>query len=320
MLLKKNPTHDLRLRPHKVEKLSPTGLKSYLSCGLQWRLSHVDELEFAKPNLNLVFGSVFHKGLEPYWRGGQPAFQKYWSRFQDIPALAEQYKGRMDWAAWAQRGQDMVNKIMSATYGYFDPKTTRVEIKEEVDLGFVVLNRRIDVLTVAEKLPMLLNLGDQVKFSGPAVFDLKSAGRMYGLDAAQRSPQLLSYMIPNPKADYERPKMAAFIVATKAIEPRVMLIGHKYGKAEVKNQVQTFKLAADNIRRGVFPQVKGDHCGYCDFRQMCYEQPGWEGAYRVSRYRSRANATNSRPIDLSQGTSKATGRLSHQIQVEEDDA
>ncbi len=294
MQLIKNPSHDLRLRPHRLDSLSPSGLKSYLACGLQWRLSHVDGLEYARPNLNLVFGSVFHKGLESYWRGGRPDFQKYWRRFDGNPMLADAFGGRMDWAAWAERGQQMVGKVIKATYGHFDPATTHVEVKENVDLGFVVLNRRMDVITVAKRMPMLLNVGDEHEFSGPVVLDLKSAGRSYALESAQMSQQLLNYMIPNPKADYERPRLAAFIVATKAIDPKVTLIGHQYGKADLKNQIQTIKLAADSIRRGSFPQVKDpNHCGYCDFRDMCYEAPGWQTAYRVSRYRSRANAANS---------------------------
>lgn len=288
MILSVNPTLlDYKGPPAPLPHLSASSLSTYLNCGMQWRLQHVEKLELiAKPPVYFSFGSAFHRTLEPHWKGLSTDFKSIWTKYKDVPI---DYLGS-SWLEYYAKGSKMVTASVVATQGRFDPKTSKVEFSDDIDLGFIKVSRRVDIYTELNNLPVSVN-GVIEKVSGPAILDLKTAGAKYADNAAAESQQLMTYALPNPKSDL-RPRYFIYLVATKTNTPVIQLIGKKYTKDELKGQIGRYRQVSDLIHRSVFIQNKGSACQFCSFKNLCYEHTGWEGMYQHSSYRPWSGASN----------------------------
>src|SRR3990167_1317681 len=284
MTLKSNPSEVIFKGDYKMEKISASGSKSWLTCGLQWRLSHIDKLELVRLNSNLAYGSAVHKGAEPIWRGQNlTGFAKVWKPYKDKDI--DYGKGQDDWSKLKVKGEVMLKKLYETVTGTFDPAASRVEVHENIDLGFVVLDRRIDVVTVAKKMPVYMTDVNKIEnVSGVVNLDLKTSRSQYSDIDVMGSQQLLTYAIPNGKS--KKLNASVYVVVTKSSNPVIQLIGKRYEKWEVVRQVNRLRFVTDQIRRGVFIQNEDKHCGWCDFKALCYRLPGWQKMYRLRRDRS----------------------------------
>lgn len=293
-MLKENPSEKAyKGKPPVLSHLSASSLGSYLLCGLQWRMQRIDRLKpIRKEKSYFKFGETFHKSMELHWKGGVPNFRDEWLRYKDTPL---DY-GRESWLTLYNKGLKMVEGITLATAGKFDPLYTRTELNENLDLGFVVVNRRIDVITVAKRLPIMVN-GLVEKIDGEVILDLKTAGMKYSLDSINQSQQLMTYALPNKIKDRD-PVMFAYVVATKSITPTIQLIGKKFSKEELRGQVRRYKQVSDLIKQGVFIQNKGTHCTFCDFRKLCYNEHGWQHGYEIDETKN-ARSTDAAPDNKS---------------------
>lgn len=279
-ILKSNPTKDWhKKRPiEHIDHLSASSVSSFLVCGLSWRLGHIDKLTLIEPMRSyFAFGGAMHKGLEPYWKGGEVAFKKAWLTWKTKKI---DYYGS-SWLGHYRMGQAMSATVVEKTKGKFDPKRTRVEITENIDLGFVTLTGRKDVITVAKKMPIMI-AGKYVEVDGPLTLDVKTSARLYVPESIERSQQLKTYAIPNPKL-HRQQGTHAYLVVTKSIKPVVQIIGKAFSLEEIKGQIERIRWVRDEITRGVFVQNQGDHCQYCPFRKLCYSEENWQTSYMLPR-------------------------------------
>lgn len=266
-----------------LDHLSASSVASILQCGLSWRLSHIDKLQLIrKVPVYFPFGTAVHKGLESHWKGHDADFKSAWTKLKNKNYV--DYLGS-SWLTYYRKGQMMTAMVIERTLGRFDPRQSRVEVTEDIDLGFAKLNRRIDVKLEVEKMPILV-AGKIEQVTGRLRLDIKTAGQPYRKESIDRSQQLMTYEIPDPKNPEPR-NHSAYLVVTKSVTPNVQLIGKRFSQDEVKGQVERIRWAATQVRRGVFVQNKGEHCHGCDFVKLCYEQPGWEGSYRVAPERKK---------------------------------
>lgn len=289
-MLKTNPATDWWKYLGKgvpLEKISQSSASQIQTCGLAWRLNHIEHLGLVKPPVYFPLGTAFHKGMKQFWLAGQPStFKKSWGVFRHTPIA---YKEGESWLQWSVRGQAMAKALEDALRGTYRIRGTRVELYDEVKLPSVKLVRYVDVLTIAKKMPILVDASIK-KVDGPITIDMKTAGQRYTPDSVLQSQQLMTYAIPSEKVDWSN--LSAYAVVTKAVTPQVQLIGHKYDKKEVVGQIVRLQRAADRVRAGDFVQIKGDHCGYCDFKKLCYPNPDSLKAYRVRRDRPRTGSAH----------------------------
>lgn len=278
-MLKENPANK-SYKGQKVEihHLSASSIGAYLACGLQWRMHRIDRIKPIRLEKSYFkFGEVFHKSLEPHWKGGISNFREEWIKHKTTPL---DY-GRESWLSLFNKGMRMMEGILLATAGRFDPLYSRTEVVENLDLGFVVVNRRIDVITVAKRMPILVN-GLVEKIDGEIILDIKTSSMKYSLDSINQSQQLMTYAIPNAIKDRD-PRLFAYVVATKSVNPTIQLIGKRFTKDELRGQVKRYRQVAELIKNGVFIQNKGPHCTNCDFRKLCYDEPGWQNSYEIAK-------------------------------------
>jgi hypothetical protein len=276
--LKKNPTINWhKKRPVKhVDHLSAHSVGSFLLCGLSWRLGHIDQLTLIEPMPSyFAFGGAIHHGLEPYWKGGEANFKKGWMTWKDKKV---NYFGS-SWLAHYRMGQAMTATVIEKTQGKFDPKQTKTEVNINIDLGFVTLNGRKDVTTIAHNMPIMIG-GKYENIDGPLTWDLKTSGQLYASESIDRSQQLKTYAIPDPK--HKQPQgVHAYLVVTKGLHPTVQMIGKRFTREEVKGQIERIRWVSDEIHRGIFVQNQGEHCHNCPFRKLCYEEQNWQTSYEV---------------------------------------
>jgi len=276
MILKSNPTVDWhKKRPYKeLDHLSHSSVAQFLQCGLAWRLSHVDRLQLIEPIQSyFVFGTAFHNGLRPFWHGGEGQFKEKWKSYKHSKVT---YKNT-SWLQLYRQGVMMEAGVIARLQGKFDPKVTKTEMNDPVDLGFTKLERRIDVVTEVDRLRMTID-GREKKISGPLRIDVKSSAFAYNKAAIDQSQQLMTYQIPGPKLGREG--YSAYLVATKSNRPVIQLIGKSFSREEIGRQLRRIKYVHDEIKRGSFVQHAGSHCDNCPFNKLCYEAPGWEKSYK----------------------------------------
>jgi len=287
--LKTNPSEREYKGTYKLEHISASGMKSWMTCGLQWRLSHIDGVRRKKTSSALIFGTVIHRSAEDLWKTGAiPNFKKFWTPYKDSQNI--EYGKRDSWLSLYQKGGKMSANLVKAFESKINFPKSLVEIQEKVDLGFVTLRGRIDAVLDVKKLPILI--GEKVdQFSGLLRIDLKTSSGKYAEDTPSKALQLKIYDIlsigKKTAAD-----LSAYVVVTKTKEPTVQILGRKYDRQEIKTQINQIRKVSDSIRAGLFIRVEGDHCNYCDFREMCYRSPGWQKLYSVHRDRS-----GDQPID-----------------------
>lgn len=278
MKLTTNPAMTLyKGPPVKADTISASSLNTFLGCGLHWRLSKVDRLELAKPkHVALFFGGAVHKSLEPYWKGRTSIFRDTWARYQHTKM--DFGNDRDSWLTYATKGSKMVAEIELATQGRFDSSSSLVELPNNYDFRFVKLLRYIDVLTDVKNLPILVN-GQETEFSGQAVLDLKTSARVYYNDAAATSQQLMTYALKSSKPEVH-PEMFIYVVVTKSLRPKVQLLGATYDQDDLMWHMKRIRMAIGMMRAGIFIQNKSQEaCKWCDFKALCFKQPGWESAY-----------------------------------------
>lgn len=286
-----SPAFDLRPRPHNPDHLSPTGKSTYLRCGLQWRLGHVDGIVPIKRGVATALGTAFHNGLRPYWKGQPSSFLEQWKKVKGSPWI-EYKRNDLSWLDWYSRGQQMTQALMSKLDGHFDPSQSRTEINYDLDLGFIKLFRRLDVYTVAKKMPVLVS-GNIESVSGEVLIDVKSSAQRYADESTSYSQQLALYSVPG-RDRLLNPTMAIYAVVTKSAKPQVQLIGKRYEKEELRSELISVKQVHDNIRAGIFLKNPDRHCAWCDYRHMCVlYKANWKELYRVPGDRPGPDANNS---------------------------
>ena len=294
-MLENNPTEKWWKRigeKTEVKTISYSSANTMQNCGLQWRLKYVDKIEMVKPQLWAALGSSFHTTMKPVWLYGKaPKFRAVWEKYKRVPI---EYKEKESWLMWQERGDAMTQALAGVLLGKFDKRRTKVEVPDPVKLGGVILLRYIDVITVAKKMPIIID-GKEQMFSGSLHVDMKTAAQRYSLDSIARSQQLMTYEIPSKKI--QTPDLSAYAVVTKAVDPKVQLIGRVYAKEEIQGQIVRLKSAVDRIAAGDFTQQPGDACNRCDFVRLCFKHPDALEAYRVRRNRSRNKSANADSTD-----------------------
>jgi CRISPR/Cas system-associated exonuclease Cas4 (RecB family) len=260
-----------------IDRLSVSGMMSFLRCPRQYELNTIIGIRKKRQNVHTAFGTSFHKGAEPIWRGKNNKFIEAWNEYKD--KNIDYLETRENWGSMMLKGRMMLDSLEEHIKDKIDTKNPIVELSDPVKIKGVTLSRRLDLITSVKKLPMTVD-GIDKKVSGGVQFDLKTSSRRYGPFAGKRSTQLQGYAVALESAKPEVPvEHSAFLVVTKARKPEVQIVGTKIDKKTVKTFMSSFLGVVAHINTGHFPLNPGDHCNYCDFKNICFDIPGWKKLY-----------------------------------------
>lgn len=280
--LKNNPAYGKDIGKQKIAYVSPSALESWLMCGLKYRLSAIEHHTLKKRAAVLAFGTVFHSTAESIWKGKKPDFAAEWRKIKDDKTIDY---GKSSWAQFFDTGVRMTDALGMKIKSKIIPKTSKIEVMDTVDLGFVLVRRRRDLVIDVHELPTVQATGEPALLSARVNLDLKSARSKYDPLKLLKSLQLKIYALPTK---WERGKDVTFdrltsvyAVVTKSAKPDVQFLSRRYTDEEMKRLLAYVKDVVGIMRSGQFIRREGDHCNWCDFKAMCYEQKGWQTAYAL---------------------------------------
>lgn len=265
-------------------RLRQSDLKAWARCPLAWRYANVDDRPRSQ-NGSSVFGSVIHdcilylettRDLE----GALIRFEKLWvdpTVLRDDLRIDYYVRGT-NWTKFKEEGLRILRDWWSIVSWESDIVLAR-EQSFEVPVGDHTLVGTVDKL-VARMVP---------KIGGPAivVVDYKTNRKLPTYDYLGDDLQFTAYALATTNIEFWRGLDLAdpdAMFARFADAPRfgewVALTGPKRMDAGLRTQVHYNRLAyaidamAASIDARVFvPNISGETCRYCEYRDLCGLQP-----------------------------------------------
>jgi len=262
---------------NSLEKVSVTGFDEIRQCGWKFYLSNILRIRNKSVHVSRPFGTAFHTALQGLWKGTSIDFSKAWKAFKKSSV---QYDPGDSWETYLEKGLRMVDAVVQTVEGRFQLQSAP-EISDVVDLGGVKLSRRVDLVATLDRLKAIGSNGPVI-VSGRSILDIKTASRMYSKDKAATGAQLTGYNVPATEKKTRsvldgKFENVGYLVATKAKDPKVQyVVAPGRTQEEIGDYVNAVKQYVRAAKKGFFPQNKGDHCAYCDYRGLCYRVPGWQ--------------------------------------------
>lgn len=253
--------------------LSPSALRTYLACPLQFAFEYVDERPRAFVPASLAFGSAIHAAVQAH----------YVARFQAEPAPTLEALIVIYDQVWRGEATDPVR---------FGPKETPASLRDLAgrlleafrasdaarwDTGLLAVEEEFRG-AIVPGCPDLLGRVDLVVQAGPVlrVVDFKTSRSAWSpsktLDSALQ--MLLYHDLVRPLADPGTPLELTWCVLTKTRRPRVELQRLTYGEGDLRRARAMVRGVWRAIRdRHFYPAPSGGRCPSCPYATPCRE---WE--------------------------------------------
>ena len=240
--------------------LSPTKLSALTKCPYSFKLQYVNNLRLVKDSANLRFGQAIHDAVEASIMGKGSAydvFAKAWAEYHDVDL---QYSSKEDWGSMAEKGATLTQDFdKNYRARFINPYSLEGEISYDLDPQ-TRLYGKTDYVG-----DFVTDDGEVVK----AIVDFKTSASKYSDDKIKFNEQLTAYSKGAKMYPFEIEKVVLFVfVKTKAPYIQV-IVEDKRSEQEIKDFMDTTLFFLDNIYRGRYPKMKGDHCGWCDYCSVC---------------------------------------------------
>jgi putative RecB family exonuclease len=250
----------------QLTHVSPSSIKSYLTCSLKYYFEKVLQLP-SDTSANLLLGKSVHDGLKEYhvavWKNGQAEVEKVKESYCKAFSEHEQE----DVIRWPdtetreqllQLGGKLIETYIANEQQWQLPRPIGVEVGvEEVDLGF--------------KYP-LVGIFDLIR-SGNRIVDFKTSSRSPSdpaTEAWNHEIQLTAYELLFEQATGEQIAGTELVFLVKTKQPKV--IRYEFNPA-TETARKRFKALVNTVIEGVenerFHPSPGMHCSWCTFRQEC---------------------------------------------------
>lgn len=267
-LEKKFPSESSSPSAIRPDYLSPSSVKSYLSCSLRFFFERVEQIR--KPTtVALHVGKAIHSTLQSFnlarWRGednSEAAMEEaFSSHFHEL----EKTEGPVDYADEETRW-----KVRSCAWNTVKASMDSDEVSSQMPLGVEVgLSAAIPGLPVPVR-----GVIDLVQHDLTAV-DYKSAAAKpdTGHAAFDHELQLVTYQMMIEEATGDSPPSLDLIYLIKTKTPQVIRIKIPPADEQRKQRVaDLYKIAYEGITTERFHPQPGMQCSWCQYRKEC---SGW---------------------------------------------
>ncbi len=258
------------VEPLRPLYLSPSSVKSYLACPLNYYFDRVVGLR-EKTSVALHIGKAIHATLQAFnnarWHGEDSSEEAMQAAFSKHFLRLEQEEGPIDYADEAARTKARETAWNTVQAYFTSPEATNDSNKP---LGVEVeLSAHIPGLPVPIKGTIDLVQGDMT------AVDYKSAASKPNPEQAafEHELQLVTYQMMIEQATGETPKSLDLVYLVKTKTPQIIRVSKEPADEKRKRRVQDmYKVAYDGITNERFHPQPGQQCAWCPFRKEC---SGW---------------------------------------------
>lgn len=267
-LMKKFPPETPSPSVIRPDYLSPSSVKSYLSCSLRFFFERVAQIR--KPTtVTLHVGKAIHATLQSFnlarWRGedySEDAMETaFSSHFQEL----EKTQGPVDYA-----DEEMRQKVFSCAWNTVKAYMDSDEVSAQMPLGVEVgMSATIPGLPVPVR-----GVIDLVQHDLTAV-DYKSAAAKpdAGHVAFDHELQMITYQMMIEEATGDTPPSLDLIYLVKTKTPQVIRVKIPPADDQRKHRVaDLYKIAYEGITTERFHPQPGMQCSWCQYMKEC---SGW---------------------------------------------
>lgn len=252
----------------RPDYLSPSSVKSYLSCSLRFFFERVAQTR--KPTtVALHVGKAIHATLQSFnlarWRGedsSEAAMEEaFYIHFQEL----EKSEGPVDYA-----DEETRQKVRSCAWNTVKAYIVSDEVSSQMPLGVEVgLSAAIPGLPVPVR-----GVIDLVQHDLTAV-DYKSAAAKpdTGHAAFDHELQLVTYQMLIEEATGDTPPSLDLIYLVKTKTPQVIRVKTPPANEQRKQRIANlYRIAYEGITTECFHPQPGMQCSWCQYRKEC---SGW---------------------------------------------
>ena len=248
--------------------LSPSSVKSYLSCSLRFFFERVAQIQ--KPTtVALHVGKSIHATLQSFnlarWRGEDSSETAMEEAFSAHFLVLEKTEGPVDYA-----DEETRKKIRSCAWNTVKAYMASDEVASQMPLGVEVgLSATIPGLSVPVR-----GVIDLVQHDLTAV-DYKSAAAKpdAGHAAFDHELQLVTYQMMIEEATGDTPPSLDLIYLAKTKMPQVIRVKiHPANEQRKQRIADLYRIACEGITTERFHPQPGMQCSWCQYRKEC---SGW---------------------------------------------
>jgi len=267
-LVKKFPSEASSPSAIRPDYLSPSSVKSYLSCSLRFFFERVAQIR--KPTtVALHIGKAIHATLQSFnlarWRGEDSSETAMEEAFSTHFLELEKTEGPVNYA-----DEETRQKVRSCAWNTVKAYMTSGEVASQMPLGVEVgLSATIPGLSVPVR-----GVIDLVQHDLTAVdYKSTSAKPDNGYAAFDHELQLVTYQMMIEEATGDTPPSLDLVYLVKTKSPQVIRVKTPPANEQRKHRVaDLYKIAYDGITTERFHPQPGMQCSWCQYRKEC---SGW---------------------------------------------
>lgn len=267
-LVKKFPSEASAPSTIRPDYLSPSSVKSYLSCSLRFFLERVAQIRKAT-TIALHVGKAIHATLQSFnlalWRGEDSSEATMEKAFSFHFLELEKTEGPVDYD-----DEETRQKVRSCAWNTVKAYMDSGEVSSQMPLGVEVgLSASIPGLPVPVR-----GVIDLVQHDLTAV-DYKSAAAKpdAGHAAFDHELQLVTYQMMIEEATGDAPPSLDLIYLVKTKTPQVIRIKMSPANEQRKQRIaDLYKIVYEGITTERFHPQPGIQCTWCQYRKEC---SGW---------------------------------------------
>lgn len=251
----------------RPDYLSPSSVKSYLSCSLRFFFERVAQIR--KPTtVALHVSKVIHATLQSFnlarWRGEDYSEDAMETAFSTHFLELENSEGPVDYA-----DEETRQKVRSCAWNTVKAYMGSGEVSSQMPLGVEVgLSATIPGLSVPVR-----GVIDLVQHDLTAV-DYKSAAAKpdAGHAAFDHELQLVTYQMMIEEATGDTPPSLDLVYLVKTKMPQVIRVKiHPANEQRKRRIADLYKIAYEGITSERFHPQPGMQCSWCPYRKECSE-------------------------------------------------
>ena len=264
-LMKKFPSEASSPSARRPDYLSPSSVKSYLSCSLRFFFERVAQIR--KPTtVALHVGKAIHATLQSFnlarWRGEGSSETAMEEAFSSHFLELEKTEGLVDYA-----DEETRQKVRSCAWNTVKAYMASDEVASQMLLGVEVgLSATIPGLPVPVR-----GVIDLVQHDLTAV-DYKSAAAKpdAGHAVFDHELQLVTYQMMIEEATGDTPPSLDLIYLVKTKTPQVIRVKTSPANEQRKQRIiNLYKIAYEGIITEHFHPQLGMQCSWCQYRKEC---------------------------------------------------